>query len=71
MLAEVAQELQAEGGAMYKGHAGKIAKALDMLPAEATPAGPFTDARVAGRSCQNCHAQIHGSNHPAGVRMHR
>ena len=43
----------------------------DMLPAEATPAGPFTDARVAGRSCQNCHAQIHGSNHPAGVRMHR
>ena len=31
MLAEVAKELQAEGGAMYKGHAGKIAKALDML----------------------------------------
>lgn len=31
MLAEVARELQAEGGAMYKGHAGKIAKALDLL----------------------------------------
>ncbi|MBL8362220.1 MAG: DmsE family decaheme c-type cytochrome [Rubrivivax sp.] len=24
-----------------------------------------------GRSCQTCHAQIHGSNHPAGVRFLR
>lgn len=23
------------------------------------------------RSCTNCHSQIHGSNHPAGVRFHR
>lgn len=29
------------------------------------------DARIMNRSCQNCHAQIHGSNHPAGVRFHR
>jgi DmsE family decaheme c-type cytochrome len=28
-------------------------------------------ARVIGRSCQNCHAQIHGSNHPAGARFQR
>ena len=31
MLAEVAKALQSEGGAMYKGHAGTIAKALDLL----------------------------------------
>jgi hypothetical protein len=23
--------------------------------------------RVVGRSCVNCHSQIHGSNHPAGT----
>lgn len=34
-----------------------------------SPFGP--DERLVNRSCQNCHSQIHGSNHPAGVRMHR
>lgn len=29
------------------------------------------NARVMGRSCQNCHSQIHGSNHPAGARFQR
>lgn len=29
------------------------------------------DARLLNRSCQNCHVQIHGSNHPSGVRLHR
>jgi hypothetical protein len=23
------------------------------------------------RGCVNCHAQIHGSNHPSGARFHR
>ena len=32
-------------------------------------AGPST--RVMGRSCQNCHSQIHGSNHPGGARFQR
>jgi DmsE family decaheme c-type cytochrome len=27
--------------------------------------------RALGRSCQNCHSQIHGSNHPAGARFQR
>jgi DmsE family decaheme c-type cytochrome len=27
--------------------------------------------RVVGRSCVNCHSQIHGSNHPAGTRFLR
>jgi hypothetical protein len=24
-----------------------------------------------GRSCQNCHSQVHGSNHPSGARFQR
>jgi hypothetical protein len=27
--------------------------------------------RVVGRACVNCHAQIHGSNHPAGAQFLR
>lgn len=33
--------------------------------------GAAVSARVLGRSCQNCHSQIHGSNHPAGARFQR
>ena len=33
--------------------------------------GAGVSARVLGRSCQNCHSQIHGSNHPAGARFQR
>jgi DmsE family decaheme c-type cytochrome len=33
--------------------------------------GSRPDVRVMGRSCQNCHAQVHGSNHPAGAKFHR
>ena len=29
------------------------------------------DERLLNRSCTNCHAQIHGSNHPSGPRLHR
>lgn len=29
------------------------------------------NSRVMGRSCQNCHVQIHGSNHPGGSRFTR
>jgi len=35
------------------------------------PGGVFPDERVVNRSCSNCHAQIHGSNHPAGARFQR
>lgn len=34
-------------------------------------AGANLNARVMSRSCQNCHSQIHGSNHPAGSRFQR
>jgi DmsE family decaheme c-type cytochrome len=33
--------------------------------------GAGQNIRVQGRSCQNCHSQIHGSNHPAGYRFQR
>ena len=33
--------------------------------------GAAANARMLGRSCQNCHSQIHGSNHPAGARFQR
>jgi DmsE family decaheme c-type cytochrome len=33
-------------------------------------AGPFSQYTM-GRACQNCHTQIHGSNSPAGVLLHR
>jgi DmsE family decaheme c-type cytochrome len=33
--------------------------------------GAAVNSRMLGRSCQNCHSQIHGSNHPAGARFQR
>jgi predicted CXXCH cytochrome family protein len=33
--------------------------------------GNVLSARLMGRACQNCHTQIHGSNHPAGARFQR
>src|SRR5881392_2116992 len=35
------------------------------------PRGAVPDERAFNRSCSNCHAQIHGSNHPSGARFHR
>lgn len=33
--------------------------------------GAFPDERLIGRGCLSCHAQIHGSNHPSGPRLHK
>ena len=38
---------------------------------QAIGGGAAPSTRVFGRSCQNCHSQIHGSNHPAGARFQR
>ena len=46
----------------------------DLLTREnlaSTTASMNRDARIIGRSCVNCHIQIHGSNHPSGARFHR
>ncbi len=31
----------------------------------------FPNSRMFDRGCMNCHSQIHGSNHPSGVRFNR
>jgi len=31
----------------------------------------FNNRFLLGRSCLNCHSQIHGSNHPSGAKLHR
>lgn len=38
------------------------------LPTELTPSGA---QQLLGKSCLNCHSQVHGSNHPSGVRKTR
>jgi DmsE family decaheme c-type cytochrome len=38
------------------------------LPTAATPSGA---QQLLGRNCLNCHSQVHGSNHPSGVRKTR
>ena len=43
----------------------------DMLVQGNLASGSQPDARAVGRSCQNCHAQVHGSNHPSGSKLHR
>jgi DmsE family decaheme c-type cytochrome len=31
----------------------------------------FSNRFLLGRSCLNCHSQVHGSNHPSGSKLHR
>lgn len=42
-----------------------------MLAASNLASGASPDTLLIGRACQTCHAQIHGSNDPAGVRFMR
>jgi DmsE family decaheme c-type cytochrome len=51
------------------GHPGQFFRADQT--AGAALVGGTQSARVIGRSCQNCHTQIHGSNHPSGARFQR
>lgn len=39
--------------------------------AQGALSGGAASARVIGRSCNNCHSRIHGSNHPSGARFQR
>jgi DmsE family decaheme c-type cytochrome len=47
--------------------AGALTTALGALPLASAPGR----AQMAGRSCQACHFQTHGSNHPAGAKLTR
>ncbi len=42
-----------------------------LLSAANQPGGPDPNERLMARSCQTCHMQVHGSNHPAGGRFLR
>ncbi len=50
---------------------GSFSHPNDLLTRGNLAGGFDPDARLVNRSCVNCHAQIHGSNHPSGVRFHR
>jgi DmsE family decaheme c-type cytochrome len=50
-------------------HSGQFFRA-DQTAAAAL-AGGTQSPRIIGRSCQNCHTQVHGSNHPSGARFQR
>jgi DmsE family decaheme c-type cytochrome len=55
-------------GQFYRGDQTAAAGQIVLGAGAATSS---TSQRVVGRSCQNCHSQIHGSNHPAGARFQR
>jgi DmsE family decaheme c-type cytochrome len=40
-------------------------------PSNNFTAGSISSVFVAGGSCLNCHRQVHGSNHPSGVKLMR
>ncbi|RZI39856.1 DmsE family decaheme c-type cytochrome [Herbaspirillum sp. HC18] len=57
------------------GHPGQAFFASQNATANNAPTGTAAfltpNMRVIGRSCQNCHSQIHGSNHASGARFQR
>ena len=44
---------------------------IHMLPRHSTTAGKPLDIWSINRGCANCHAQVHGSNHPGGRTLTR
>jgi DmsE family decaheme c-type cytochrome len=53
------------------GQIGLASHVTSLLTRGNLSGGAAPDERLLNRSCANCHAQIHGSNHPSGVRFHR
>lgn len=43
----------------------------DLLTGQSLGTGSQPDERLLARGCISCHAQVHGSNHPSGPRLHR
>lgn len=52
------------------GHPGQFYRG-DQTALASQMVGGAASQRMIGRSCQNCHSQIHGSNHPSGARFQR
>jgi DmsE family decaheme c-type cytochrome len=53
------------------GDVGSFGHPNDLLVGGNLANGARPDERLLNRGCVNCHAQIHGSNHPSGARFHR
>ena len=70
-LCEQCHDVAAGGHAGQLFQAGQTALSNRQLGTAPPPAGLATSQRLVGRACQNCHAQIHGSNHPSGARFQR
>lgn len=51
-------------------HPGTFYNASQTAESALQPGGAASQ-RMIGRACQNCHTQIHGSNHPSGARWQR
>lgn len=43
----------------------------DLHTVTSLASGPAADERLMARGCISCHAQVHGSNHPSGPRLHK
>ena len=43
----------------------------DLFNEQMLASGAAPDERLMGRGCLTCHAQVHGSNNPAGPRLHK
>ena len=43
----------------------------ELLTRANLPGSVKPDSRLMNRGCSSCHTQVHGSNHPAGMRLHR
>lgn len=52
------------------GHQSQLRGGSQII-ANAMLAGANNSPQMTGRSCQNCHTQIHGSNHPGGAKWQR
>jgi DmsE family decaheme c-type cytochrome len=50
-------------------HSGSLYRADQNV--RGTQLGGAYSPRMVGRACQNCHSQVHGSNHPSGARFQR
>jgi hypothetical protein len=50
---------------------GNTASAVSTTNVNGAALGNLPSKRMTGRSCQNCHSTIHGSNSPSGARFQR
>ncbi len=57
--------------AMLKTRPPRLCQRCHMRAGHSTQPQPAANRLIYNLGCANCHSQIHGSNHPSGVRLHR